>query len=73
MTRVGVLGEPVRTAGYGLAGARLLPATTEAEVRRLWHELPAEIGIVLLTPAAAEALDPGSLESATVLTVVLPS
>ncbi|MFF0341310.1 hypothetical protein [Kribbella sp. NPDC004875] len=73
MTQIAVLGEPVRTAGYGLVGVRLLPATTAAEVRRWWRELPTEIGIVLLTPAAAGALDPQALDSAAVLTVVLPA
>ncbi|TCN29607.1 ATP synthase F subunit [Kribbella orskensis] len=72
MTGVAVLGDPVRTSGYRLAGARLLPATTAAEVRRQWRELPADVGVVLLTPAAAEVLGPQALESAVVLTVVLP-
>jgi vacuolar-type H+-ATPase subunit F/Vma7 len=73
MTTVAVLGEPIRTAGYGLAGALLLAATTAEDVRRRWRELPADVGVVLLTPAAAEALGPQSLETAEVLTVVLPS
>jgi hypothetical protein len=51
----------------------LLTATTADEVRRHWDDLPADIGIVLLTPEAADALGPQALESATVLTVVLPS
>ncbi|MEV0283575.1 hypothetical protein AB0H36_05575 [Kribbella sp. NPDC050820] len=72
MTQIAVLGEPIRTSGYGLVGVRLLTATTRAEVRRQWHELPADVGVVLLTPAAAEALGPPSLTSASVLTVVLP-
>ncbi|MEU4293131.1 V-type ATP synthase subunit F [Kribbella sp. NPDC026596] len=72
MTTVAVLGEPVRTSGYGLAGAQLLAATTPDEVRRCWHELPADVGVVLLTPAAADALGRQVLESAAVLTVVLP-
>jgi len=72
MTGVAVLGDPVRTSGYRLAGAQLLAATTAAEVRRLWRELPADVGVVLLTMAAAEALGPQVLESTTVLTVVLP-
>jgi vacuolar-type H+-ATPase subunit F/Vma7 len=71
-TQVAVLGEPIRTAGYGLTGARLLTATTAAEVRRQWSELPAEVGVVLLTAAAADALGPDCVDSAVVLTVVLP-
>lgn len=72
MTQVAVLGEPIRAAGYGLAGAKLLTATTADEVRRRWAELPADVGVVLLTAAAAEALGPECLEAASVLTVVMP-
>lgn len=50
----------------------MLTATTPDEVRRCWHELPVDVGVVLLTPAAADALGPEVLESAAVLTVVLP-
>ncbi len=72
MTQVAVLGDPVHTSGYGLAGVRLLTATTAEEARRSWRELPADVGVVLLTSAAAEAIGPESLESAAVLMVVLP-
>lgn len=71
-TQVAVLGDPIRTAGYGLTGAKLLMATTATEVRRQWGDLPAEVGVVVLTAGAAEALGPDRLESAAVLTVVLP-
>ena len=73
MTQVVVLGDPIRTVGYGLAGAELLMATTADEVRRRWAELPADVGVVLLTAAAAEALGPERLGAATALTVVMPS
>jgi len=72
MTTIAVLGEPVRTAGYGTVGIRLLEATTADEVRRCWRELADDVGVVLLTPAAAEVIGPESLESSTVLTVILP-
>lgn len=71
-TQVAVLGEPIRTAGYRLAGAELLMATTADEVRRQWSDLPAEVGIVLLTASAAEALGADRLGAAEVLTAVLP-
>lgn len=72
MTTIAVLGDPVRTSGYGLVGAQLLAATTPDEVRRCWDGLPADVGVVLLTRTAADALGPKVLESAVVLTVVLP-
>ena len=72
MTTIAVLGAPVLAAGYAAAGVRLLEATTADEVRRCWHELPDDVGVVLLTPAAAAAVGRETLESSTVLTVVLP-
>jgi len=72
MTAVAVLGDPIRTSGYRLVGAQVLTATTPDEVRRCWQRLPADVGVVLLTPAAAHALGSDVLESAAVLTVVLP-
>ncbi|HEU4947156.1 MAG TPA: hypothetical protein VFT31_08390 [Kribbella sp.] len=73
MTGIAVLGEPVRTLGYVLAGAMDLAATEPAQVRRRWAELPPSVEVVLLTQAAAAALGPEQLASAPVLTVVLPS
>jgi vacuolar-type H+-ATPase subunit F/Vma7 len=72
MTEVAVLGEPVLTLGYALAGAKVLAAGTTAEVLQRWAELPPEVGVVILTAKAAEALGTARLEAA-VLTVVLPS
>jgi hypothetical protein len=68
--RVAVLGERVRVEGYSLAGAVVYPADDPEEVRGAWGELPDDVAMVVLTPAAARALglktgpDPGLEPSA---------
>lgn len=56
MSRVFVLGEEVRVAGFGLAGAAVVVAEGADAVRRAWQELPGDAEVVILTPAANRAL-----------------
>jgi hypothetical protein len=56
MSRVVVLGASPRVDGWALAGALVMPARDEVEVRRAWELLPGDAGVVILTAAAAEAL-----------------
>ena len=74
--RAAALGEGVRVGGFALAGALVFPTETPTEVRAAWHQLPADVGFVVLTASAAEVLagaladpPPGRSE---LLTVVLP-
>lgn len=57
MGRVAALGERSRVAGLALAGAVVLAADDPEAVRRAWRSLPDGVDLVILTPAAAEALD----------------
>ncbi|WP_327312697.1 hypothetical protein [Streptomyces sp. NBC_01235] len=59
MGRVAALGERARVAGLALAGAVVLVADDPEAARRGWRNLPDDIDLVILTPAAAEALDQG--------------
>jgi vacuolar-type H+-ATPase subunit F/Vma7 len=52
-----VLGERRRVAGFALAGARVVVAEDDEAVIEAWRGLPAEATVVVLTPAAASALD----------------
>jgi len=71
--RIAVLGESARVAPFALAGAIVAPADEPAAVRTAWRALPADVLVVILTPAAAAALDDASLPPrAGVLTVTLP-
>ena len=73
MGRAAALGEDARIAGFALAGVPTLVAETAEDVRRAWAELPADVVLVLLTPAAAAALDDLPLGHVRRLTAVLPA
>ncbi|MFC5957218.1 hypothetical protein ACFP51_22900 [Streptomyces pratens] len=74
MGRVAALGERARVAGLALAGAVVLVADDPEAVRRGWRSLPDGVDLVILTPAAAEALrqDPGLPAGSRRLTTVMP-
>ncbi|MEU8849552.1 hypothetical protein AB0C70_25645 [Streptomyces sp. NPDC048564] len=57
MGQVAALGERARVVGLALAGAVVLLADDPDAVRRAWRSLPDGIDLVILTPAAAEALE----------------
>ncbi|HEY7101452.1 MAG TPA: hypothetical protein VH573_07415 [Mycobacteriales bacterium] len=67
-----VLGERAVVEGWALGGARVLAADSPEQVRAAWAGLAADVAVVLLTPAAAHALAPGSADRPEPLTVVLP-
>jgi hypothetical protein len=67
--RIAVLGEPPRVDGWALAGALVVTTTGADDVRHGWSALPDDVEIVVLTPAAAEALGERVGER---LAVVLP-
>lgn len=71
--RVAVIGEGRRVAGLATAGVVVLPAEDPESARTAWRELPADVGMVILTPAAATALGPGLLDGEEPLTAVMPS
>lgn len=74
MGAVAAIGERARVAGLALAGALVLEADGTEAVRRAWRSLPGDVGLVILTPAAAEALEPGRTApgSGGPLTAVMP-
>ena len=69
--RVAVLGELYRVQGFALAGALVLVAADDDDVRSRWAALPADVPVVVLTPAAASALA-DRLPDPARLTVVMP-
>lgn len=73
MSEIAVIGEQPVVAGFALAGARVYPTLGSADVQAVWEGLPDSVAIVILTPAAADALDqlPASQRPA-VLRVVMP-
>jgi vacuolar-type H+-ATPase subunit F/Vma7 len=73
MARIAVIGEPLRINGYGLAGATLVEACDEAEAVTAWRELPDDVAVAVLTPAAARWLASDIASRSRALVVVLPS
>ncbi len=60
-------------AGFGLAGALVLPARTEAEVRAAWAGLSDDVAVVVLTAESSAALDARARRPQDPLTVVMPA
>lgn len=58
MGRVLVLGERSRVGGFALAGAEVVAAEDPAAVIAAWAALEPDVAVVVLTPAAADALGP---------------
>ena len=56
MARLAVIGEEARVSGFALAGADVHPADSPSAVRQAWAELDPDVAVVILTPAAAEAM-----------------
>jgi vacuolar-type H+-ATPase subunit F/Vma7 len=69
MGRIAAIGESIRVQGFALAGVLILPGDDPEAVRVSWSSLPADVEVVLLTPRAADALDP---DASGPLTVVMP-
>ncbi len=55
--KVAALGGSAEIAGYGLAGVLLYPSEDAQQARLAWQAMPADVGLVILTHAAAQALD----------------
>jgi vacuolar-type H+-ATPase subunit F/Vma7 len=70
MARIAAIGEQVRVQGFRLAGALVYDAENPSAVRAAWDGLPADVTVVVLTPASAAALDLGPA-AANQLTVVM--
>ena len=62
MSKIVAIGAPLQLLGWTLTGVELIEAVHPDEVRRAWNGLDAEVGLVVLTPEAREAL-PARLES----------
>jgi vacuolar-type H+-ATPase subunit F/Vma7 len=66
------IGEPALVAGYAMAGVTTVAAQGPDEVCREWESLPSGTTLVILTAAAAAALN-GRLSGTEPLTAVMPA
>jgi len=71
VSRIVVLGEEARVEGFALGGGEVIAAATADQVRDAWEALDVDVGVVVLTPAAARALE-GVPARPRLLTVVMP-
>lgn len=72
MGQIAAVGERDRVEGFALAGVTVVPAEDPDAVRDAWRGLPGEVVLVIVTPAAADALGPELETSSLPLAVVMP-
>jgi vacuolar-type H+-ATPase subunit F/Vma7 len=72
MSRIVAIGQATTLAGYALAGVEVIEATDPDLVRHAWQRIDSDIGLVLLTADARQAL-PDPIGRKDVLWVVLPA
>ncbi|GAA2154596.1 hypothetical protein GCM10009844_40650 [Nocardioides koreensis] len=74
MAGVAAIGAADLVAGFGLAGALVLPAEDPESVLAAWRSLPPDTAVIVLSDAAAEVLraEPAVRAPDAPLTVVLP-
>jgi vacuolar-type H+-ATPase subunit F/Vma7 len=58
MGSVAVIGDEPLVRGFALAGALVFAASDAGEVLDAWRALPDDVALVILTEAAAAALNP---------------
>ena len=72
MNRAAAIGDERRLGGYALAGARVAPAVTEAEVAAAWDGLGEDVSLLLLTQESRELLGARLEERPEIVWVVVP-
>lgn len=72
MSRVVAIGEERRLAGFALAGVDVRTAEDAQAVREEWDGLGHDVGLLILTPDAATALEERRFEREDIVWVSLP-
>jgi len=72
MSAIVAIGEPALVGGYALAGVRVLSCADAREARAAFAALPADTGLLLLTPMAEAALE-GQLSGRALPRAVIPA
>jgi vacuolar-type H+-ATPase subunit F/Vma7 len=73
MARIAAIGEHERVRGFAFAGVHVVGAEDPDAARGAWRALPADVGLVILTPAAQAALEAELLERNGRLWAVIPA
>jgi vacuolar-type H+-ATPase subunit F/Vma7 len=56
MSRVAAIGEERRVRGFALAGVGVVAVADQTAARTAWEALDVDVGLVILTPGAAQGL-----------------
>ena len=72
MSGVVAIGEACRLAGFALAGVDVRTAESAQAVQDEWEGLARDVGLVILTPEAATALEERRSEREDIVWVSLP-
>jgi len=72
MSEVVAIGEEALLDGYALAFVDVIVAGDPSAVRKAWESLGPEVELVILSPAAHEALTPRLRREPRVMWVVVP-
>lgn len=72
MSTVVGIGATHEMEGFALAGVQVIPAATDDEVTTAWAGLGDDVGLVILSLAAASHLEGELASRQDVLTVVMP-
>ena len=72
MSTVVALGEARALDGFALVGVTVVHASTADEQRTAWRRLDGEVGLVILTRAALEAIGDELVDRSDVLAAVMP-
>jgi vacuolar-type H+-ATPase subunit F/Vma7 len=73
MSGVAAIGERERVRGFAFAGVHVSTAEDPQAVREAWQALPADVAVLILTPAAHAALEVELEGRDQLLRVVMPS
>lgn len=73
MSRIVAIGERELLDGYGLAAVDVRPAEDAAAARSAWASLGADVGLLILTPAAERALASELAEADAMVWAVVPA
>ncbi|MGO8906546.1 MAG: V-type ATP synthase subunit F [Solirubrobacteraceae bacterium] len=72
MSRIAAIGERERVRGFSFAGVHVAAAEDAQQAQAAWRALPADVALLILTPAARSALRAELDESEQLLHAVMP-
>lgn len=72
MSRIAAIGSARRIAGFALAGVDVHPSESAEDAQAAWEELEPDVGLLVLTPEAAAALETRLSEREGVVWLTLP-